>query len=185
MVCGYNLTITNLDSRIQAFINILLTGLGLLHRYLRKRQGKFISVLIFEIKSNLHSKVHNGNDQRTKTCQLHRRRQNVTSVLDWKVSFPSILSLILCMQNLPFKTYFLHSRHSDIIENKSTKAYFIDKKKLAWQKVVEAYNSAAETGPRTEKQLKVLYDNFKRENKTKIADEHVSLPFIFYLIMVW
>lgn len=81
-------------------------------------------------------------------------------------------------QNLPVKAHFLYSRHANVIENKSTKAYFINKKKLVWQKVVEEYNSSAETGARTEKQLKVLYDNFKRENKNKIAGEHVSLSYI-------
>lgn len=60
-----------------------------------------------------------------------------------------------------------------MIENKSTKAFFVDQKKHTWKKVTEEYNSSAETGPRTEKQLKVLYDNYKRENKSKIAQDHV------------
>jgi hypothetical protein len=51
----------------------------------------------------------------------------------------------------------------------------IDRKKKAWELIENHYNCSAETGSRNSKQLKVLYENLKRETKKSVAEQHVSL----------
>jgi hypothetical protein len=67
----------------------------------------------------------------------------------------------------------LYFSYKDIVEDKSTKAFMVDRK--AWEQIENHYNCSAETGPRNSKQLKVLYENLKRETKKSVAEQHVSL----------
>jgi hypothetical protein len=56
----------------------------------------------------------------------------------------------------------LYFSYKDIVEDKSTKAFMVDRKKKAWELIENHYNCSAETGSRNSKQLKVLYENLKR-----------------------
>jgi hypothetical protein len=69
----------------------------------------------------------------------------------------------------------LYFSYKHIVEDKSTKAFMVDRKKKAWEQIENHYNCSAETGSRNSKQLKVLYENLKRETKKSVAEQHVSL----------
>ncbi|KAF5297226.1 hypothetical protein FQR65_LT10042 [Abscondita terminalis] len=64
------------------------------------------------------------------------------------------------------------AKYKNIIEDKSTKAFMVDRKNSAWEEIALNFNSCAETGTRTSKQLKVLYENIKRETKKTVAEQH-------------
>lgn len=70
---------------------------------------------------------------------------------------------------------YYYFRYKCIIEDKSTKAIFVDKKNKAWEQICSEFNSSTETGPRTAKQLKILYDNIKRETKKNVAEHFVRV----------
>lgn len=67
----------------------------------------------------------------------------------------------------------LFFRYKHIIEDKSTKSFCVDKKIKAWQRIASEYNASAESGDRTAKQIKMLYENMKRDLKKVSAEKNV------------
>jgi hypothetical protein len=50
----------------------------------------------------------------------------------------------------------------------------VQKKHSVWEEIATNFNACAETGSRSSKQLRVLYENIKRETK-KTAEQHVRV----------
>lgn len=63
------------------------------------------------------------------------------------------------------------NRYRDIIEDKCTKAFAVNRKQAVWERITNEFNNFAETGTRTMKQLKILYDNMKRESKRALNQQ--------------
>lgn len=68
---------------------------------------------------------------------------------------------------------FLLSRFSYILENKQTNKISSTKKVETWQEVEEMYNCQSQSGPRTWKQLRILYHNLKRVTRKDVASDNV------------
>jgi hypothetical protein len=51
----------------------------------------------------------------------------------------------------------------------------VQKKNSAWEEIATNFNACAETGSRNSKQLRVLYENIKRETKKTVAEQHVRV----------
>jgi hypothetical protein len=49
------------------------------------------------------------------------------------------------------------------------------KKNSVWEEIATNFNACAETGSRSSKQLRVLYENIKRETKKTVAEQHVRV----------
>ncbi|XP_044264614.1 histone-lysine N-methyltransferase SETMAR-like [Tribolium madens] len=62
--------------------------------------------------------------------------------------------------------------YKEVIEDKCTKAWAVQKKAVAWEAIVEEFNCLAESGTRSVKQLKIFYENLKRETRKRVTQEH-------------
>ncbi|CAH1371630.1 unnamed protein product, partial [Tenebrio molitor] len=64
------------------------------------------------------------------------------------------------------------AKYKHIVEDKCTKAFMVQKKNSVWEEIATNFNACAETGSRSSKQLRVLYENIKRETKKTVAEQH-------------
>jgi hypothetical protein len=63
-------------------------------------------------------------------------------------------------QFVRFQSFIVYFSYKHIVEDKSTKAFTVDKKKKVWEKIKNDYNCSGETGSRNSKQLKGAYGSW-------------------------
>ncbi|KAK4885473.1 hypothetical protein RN001_001744 [Aquatica leii] len=76
-------------------------------------------------------------------------------------------------KNLLFE--IVTNNYIDIIENKKTDGVSCAKKQVAWEKISVKFNSQAQTGPRTAKQLHSLYDILKKNARSNLHSDKRNL----------
>ncbi|KAK4882199.1 hypothetical protein RN001_005518 [Aquatica leii] len=76
-------------------------------------------------------------------------------------------------KNLLFE--IVTNNYIDIIENKKTDGVSCAKKQVAWEEISVKFNSQAQTGPRTAKQLHSLYDILKKNARSNLHSDKRNL----------
>ncbi|XP_018568076.1 fibrinogen silencer-binding protein-like [Anoplophora glabripennis] len=66
-------------------------------------------------------------------------------------------------------------QYKNIIENKKTDGTTVKQKKDCWDEITRKYNSNAQTGTRTAKQLHALYDTIKKKARKNLHDDKKNL----------
>lgn len=83
----------------------------------------------------------------------------------------------------------LVGKYSAVVENKKSDAVSVNRKKAAWRKIEQEFNSRHGIIPRSEKQLRKCWENLKEKfRKAKAADTRETFatgtfPFIFSLLL--
>ncbi|KAF2892989.1 hypothetical protein ILUMI_13187, partial [Ignelater luminosus] len=65
----------------------------------------------------------------------------------------------------------VRNKYLHIVDNKKTDAVNIEQKNVAWEHIANEYNCQAQTGPRTSKQLRALYDILKKNARSNLNED--------------
>ncbi|KAF2885306.1 hypothetical protein ILUMI_20872 [Ignelater luminosus] len=67
------------------------------------------------------------------------------------------------------------NKYLHIVDNKKTDVVNIEQKNVAWEHIANEYNCQAQTGPRTSKQLRALYDILKKNARSNLNEDKANI----------
>ncbi|KAF2905902.1 hypothetical protein ILUMI_00277 [Ignelater luminosus] len=93
----------------------------------------------------------------------------ITYVIKWQKLLRAEAVVLRNLKHLMFE--IVRNKYLHIVDNKITEAVNIEQKNVAWEHIVNEYNCQAQTGPRTSKQLRALYDILKKNARSNLNED--------------